>query len=285
MPSRWEVQLTSKGDPAVTPVGAAIPVAAPQAVVSGWLDDPQPRRALSLPAGKVKSGHGDQARKWACGPLRTLADTTPGAAAVTLRLQVRLLDDNLADRLRSATRCASQVRLGQHHYEISSPARLVEEASWRELRCWAGARAWQLRFVTPACFRRGTRTSPWPAPESVWRSAADRWRQLDPDTAPPVPRPGSRPVWISDIDGSSDVCVLTRNVRRNGSWLLEDEMISGFAGRIRYVCDDGTDDEAAAFGAALAFAAFGGAGSHTTYGFGVVLPEPTWQPPTVRRGR
>ena len=61
-----------------------------------------------------------------------------------------------------------------------------------------------------------------------------------------------------------------------------EEVISGFTGRIRYACDHGTEAEAADFGALLAFAAYAGAGSHTTYGFGVLRPEPTWQPPTLR---
>jgi CRISPR/Cas system endoribonuclease Cas6 (RAMP superfamily) len=58
-------------------------------------------------------------------------------------------------------------------------------------------------------------------------------------------------------------------------------VVSGFTGRIRYVCDRGSDAEAGTFGALLAFAAYAGAGSHTTYGFGVVSPETTWQPPSV----
>jgi len=90
-------------------------------------------------------------------------------------------------------------------------------------------------------------------------------------------------VWVSDIDGRSEVQTLTRNVRRTDGWRLEDEVISGFTGRIRYVCDQGTGDEAAAFDALMAFAAYAGVGSHTTYGFGVIRPEPTWQPPTTRR--
>jgi CRISPR/Cas system endoribonuclease Cas6 (RAMP superfamily) len=92
------------------------------------------------------------------------------------------------------------------------------------------------------------------------------------------------PVWVSDIDGHSEVQILTRNVRRGGQWHLEDEVISGFIGRIRYVCGRGSDAEAADFDALMAFSVFAGVGSHTTYGFGVVAPELTWQPPTVRTG-
>jgi CRISPR-associated endoribonuclease Cas6 len=286
MPSRWEVELSA---PALAPAGwdtglsgVAIPLTAPQAVVSGWLDDPPARRAGGGSADPSRSGHGDQARKWACGPLRASADAMPGSPGGAITLRVRLLDDRLADRLRGATPPGRRVRLGQRQFKVTQPARLIEQASWQELRRWSGARAWQVRFATPACFRRGARTSPWPAPESVWRGLAQRWRLLHPDNAPPAPGPGAASVWVSDIDGRSEVCTLTRNVRRNGSWRLEDEVIAGFAGRIRYVCDPGADDHASAFGAILAFASFAGAGSHTTYGFGVVLPEPTWQPPASR---
>jgi CRISPR-associated endoribonuclease Cas6 len=139
-----------------------------------------------------------------------------------------------------------------------------------------------VRFVTPACLRKQNRTSPWPAPESVARGLAERWHRLDPATSPPLPGHGTGPVWVSDIDGHNEVQLLTRRVRRDSRWQLEEEVVSGFVGRIRYVCHQGTDAEAADFDALMAFAAFAGAGSHTTYGFGVVVPEPTWQPPTIR---
>ncbi len=273
MPSRWEVALAGPGD-------AAIPLAAPLAIVSGWLDDP-PRGGVG--AGSVpgsRSGHGDQARRWAFGPLRTSGPGDSGGAITVL--QVRLLDDGLRDRLEAAVRPGAMIRLGEHQFQITEPPRELDQVPWRRLRQGSGRRAWQLRFVTPACLRRGNRTSPWPAPESVARSLAERWHRLDPATAPPLPAPGAGPVWVSDLDGRSDVHVLTRRVRKDGRWRFEDEMISGFIGRLRYVCDKGTDEEAAAFDALMEFAVYAGVGSHTTCGFGVVVPEPSWQPPTVR---
>ncbi len=273
MPSRWEVRLAGPAD-------VAIPLAAPLAVVSGWLDDPPRERSQPGVAAPRRSGHGEQARKWACGPLRALPGGTQG-----ISLQVRLLDDSLGGRLQAATCPGRAVRLGAHGYRLAETAHQAEWASWQDLRQSSGARAWQVRYVTPVCLRRGNRTSPWPAPESVARGLAERWHRLDPATAPPLPGPGAGPVWVSDIDGRSEVQVLTRRVMRGGQWQAEDEIISGFAGRVRYVCDRGTDAEAAEFGALMAFAVFAGAGSHTTYGFGVVAPEPTWQPPTQQPGR
>lgn len=199
------------------------------------------------------------------------------AGSVTT-LAVRLLDDGLADRLQRAVQSGRPVRFGAGRYQVAGPAQLVSQASWTGLRDWRGERAWQVRFVTPVCLRRGNRTSPWPAPESVARGLAERWHRLHPATAPPLPRPGASPVWVSDVEGHSETQILERRGRGR-------EVISGFTGRIRYLCDRGTEAEAAGFGALLAFAAFAGAGSHTTYGFGVVCPEPTWQPPTVRAGQ
>ena len=275
MPSRWEVLLAG-------PQEAPVPLAAPQAVVSGWLDDPPPRGPGPVSVAGVRSAHADPARAWACGPLQTSPLGELGAMTI---LHVRLLDDGLADRLAGAIRPGRSVRLGTHEYKVAASPRETGRAAWPDLRSWSGERAWQVRFVTPVCLRRGNRTSPWPAPDSVARGLAERWRRLDPATAPSLPARGGGSVWVSDIDGHSEAHILTRRAKRHGQRLTTDEVISGFTGRIRYVCDGGTETEAADFGALMAFAAFAGAGSHTTYGFGVICPEPTWQPPTLRPGQ
>jgi CRISPR-associated endoribonuclease Cas6 len=277
MPSRWEVALTG-------PRAVPVPLAALQAVVSGWLDDPPRGHGPGSEAG-VRSAHVGQARAWACGPLQACPPGDRGGAGAVAVLQVRLLDDGLAGRLARAVRPGRPVRLGAGEYHVLGPARETGRAGWADLRRWPGDRAWQVRFVTPVCVRRGNRTSPWPAPESVARGLAERWQRLDPATAPPLPGPGAGPVWVSDIEGHSEAHILTRSAKRGGRWEFTDEVISGFTGRIRYVCDRGTQTEAADFGALLAFAAYAGAGSHTTYGFGVICPEPTWQPPTLRPGQ
>lgn len=271
MPSRWEVTLLQG------PREVPVPLAAAQAVVSGWLDDP--RRDSGSGSGQpARSAHAAAARAWACGPLRT---SLAGNGRTVAVLEVRLLDDMLAGRLTRATRPGRAVRLGAGEYQVAGPARETGRASWADLRRWSGERAWQVRFVTPVCLRRGNRTAPWPAPESVARGLAERWRLLDPETAPPPPGRGASSVWVSDIEGHSEAHILSRRPR-GGQARHAEEVISGFTGRIRYVCDHGSEAEAAGFGALLAFAAYAGAGSHTTYGFGVARPEPTWQPPTVR---
>jgi hypothetical protein len=60
-----------------------------------------------------------------------------------------------------AVRPGRAVRLGVGEYQVAASARETGRASWAELRGWGGERAWQVRFVTPVCLRRGNRTSPW----------------------------------------------------------------------------------------------------------------------------
>lgn len=272
--SRWELLLAG-------PANAAIPLTAPHAVVSSWLDDPPARQAIgAADSQSARSGHDDQTRKWACGPLHALQQ--PGHGRPLIALQVRLFDKGLATRLATAATAGAHVRLGTHDFDLIQPPDLIERVSWQDLRRWAGTRAWQVRFVTPASFRRGNRTSPWPAPETLARGLTGRWRRLHPDTAPALHAPAPGTVWVSDIDGRSQAHTLSRTLRQGDRPHQRDEVISGFTGRIRYVCDGGTDAEAATFDALMAFAAFAGVGSHTAYGFGVTQPEPTWQPPTSK---
>lgn len=262
MPSRWEVTLAG-------PAGEGVPLAAPHAVVSGWLDDRPgtPGR---------QSGHADQVKRWAFGPLTV----RPGPEAGIV-LRVRLLDDALADRLLADAVPGAVVRLGAERYRIAEPVRLLEHRAWTELGQPDGCRAWQVRFVTPACARRRNRTAPLLSPDPLALGLAERWRQLDPATAPALPwRPGGNPVWVSDLDGRTEAQLLTRTIRGPDGPQRREEVISGFTGRMRFACDSAAG--AAVFGPLLAFASFAGAGAHTAYGFGVVTPEPTWQPPVQR---
>jgi hypothetical protein len=284
MPSWWEVPLAGPAD-------GAIPLLAPMAVVSGWLDDQAGRLQADLGRGGgrdqrdgPRSGHDDQGRKWACGPLRA-GPAAAGTSDAVMTLAVRLFDDGLSGRLEAAAKPGRVVRLGAHHYQVAGSARRTASASWQELRQWSGARSWQMRLVTPACLRRNGRTSPWLAPESVARGLAERWHRLDQATAPPLPGHGAGPVWVSDIDGHSEVQMLTRRAGYGGRSHAAEEVVSGFVGRMRYVCDRGTDAEAADFDALMAFGLFAGVGSHTTCGLGIMVAEPTWQPPSVRAGR
>lgn len=258
-----------------------IPLTASMAVVSGWLDDPAPGMvtaqapdalppgtagAVAISADGVISGHDDARRPWALSPPQQVPDR--GGDGVIL-LEVRLLDDQLGDRLVRACRPGTAVRLGRSELTLAAGPELLEHTDWDVLRKWSGDRAWQLRVTSPATFRSRNRTSPWADPVTVARGLLRRWKALHERTAPGTVDGGARSVWVSDLDGQSEVAILRGRV------------VSGYVGRLRYVAD-GPAEEAEAFAALMNFAAFAGIGSHTTYGFGTVVPEHTWQPPTTR---
>jgi CRISPR-associated endoribonuclease Cas6 len=230
VPARWEVRLAG-------PTDVAVPVESPHAVVSRWLD----------------ADHQASVKPYALCPPRV-------AAGVTI-LEIRLLDDALETTLRDAAPVGAAVRLGRHVFRVVTAPTPVEHKRWPEFTGWLGARAWPVRFVSPVTFRRGDRSSPWPAPQSVVRSLVDRWRALQPDTAPSVPRGGLNSLWVSDVEGHSEAL------------LLDGRIVSGFIGSIRYVCD-GPDSDATAVDELLRFATYAGIGSHTAFGFGLVRVEP-----------
>jgi CRISPR-associated endoribonuclease Cas6 len=275
--------------------GAAgpVPVTAPMAVVAGWLDDqpahspaaapetPDPRPAWAdgapasgrTTAGRsqgegVVSGHAAARRPWALSPPQQVDDLGRGERDRVL-LEVRLLDDRLGDRLLRSCRPGTPVRFGRWPLAVAGEPELLEHADWGALGRGTSERAWLLRVISPATFRSRNRTSPWADPVAVARGLHQRWQLLHPSTAPDAVDGGARSVWVSDFDGRSEV---TR---------LRGQVVSGFVGRLRYVAD-GPRAEAEAFSALMGFAAFAGIGSHTTYGFGTVVPEGTWQPPSAR---
>lgn len=254
MPSTWQIPLTGAA-------GAGVPLTAPLAVVSGWLDarsdgsQTGSEPGLTPDAKDARSRHDAQARPWS---------VTPPQAVGRQRtvLEVRLLDDGLRDRLARVVVPGARVRLGSQHFTVADTASQVAAVGWEELARWSGERAWQVRFASPTTFRRGNRTSPWPDPVSVIRGLRARWDGLGHG---PAPEPTRGSVWVSDVDGRSDAVAMRGTV------------VTGFIGRLRYVCD-GSAEDAAAFAALMAFGRFAGVGSHTTAGFGCIIPEPTPQP-------
>jgi CRISPR-associated endoribonuclease Cas6 len=227
MPSRWEIRLGGDAD-------VAVPVEAPHAVLSRWLD----------------GDHRAPVKPYALCPPRM-------AGADVVILEVRLLEDGLGHRLRASAPTGTKVRLGRHHFRVLAEPRSVAWAPWSAYTEWMGARAWTVRFVSPATFRRGDRSSPWPAPQSVVTSLANRWRALRPDTTPATSWQTHASLWVSDIEGHSEAV------------LINGRIVSGFVGSVRYVCD-GLDSEAAAVDALLRFATHAGIGAHTAFGFGMV---------------
>jgi CRISPR-associated endoribonuclease Cas6 len=260
VPSRWTITLAgAAGD---------VPVTAPMAVVAGWLDDPP--EAQPSANGALTVPHEASRRPWALTPPRRAKG--PDGEPIT-EFGVRLLDDALPERLLTEARPGRSVRLGRAQLSVVDPPRLMAHASWEQLAAWSGARAWQLNMLTPTTFRQRNRTTPWPAPDAVARGLLHRWRLLDPETAPAATSLDTRhTVWVSDLDGHSEVAD------------LKGQVLSGFLGRVRYSCD-GPAEEACLFDAVISLAAYAGIGSHTTFGFGTVIAEPTWQPPSIRPRR
>lgn len=240
MPSEWTVSLTGPEHP-------AIPAEAPHAVVSRWLDTDH--RA----------------------PVKPYSIAPPASRGRQTVLTVRLLDDDLAGVLLREASTGSDVRLGRHHFIVAAAPLARSVVAWPELEAAPVVRAWDVTFVTPATFRNGRRTSPWPAPSTVLDGLAARWAALR-GQAPGLTREGRASVWVSDVDGRSEPLELKQTV------------VSGFVGRVRYV-SDGTEEEAAATSALFAFAAYAGIGSHTAFGLGAVRLARTWQPRTSRTGR
>ncbi len=235
MPSSWTVTLSGPADP-------DIPVNAPHAVVSQWLDENHKA------------------------PVKGYAISPPQSQGPITTLEIRLLDDGLADRLTAGAAVGGRIRLGRHWFTVAAPPRLDLAQPWQDLHATTGVRAWQVHFRSPTTFRRGSRTSPLPAPDSVLTSLVSRWRLLHPQTAPDLDRNGEQTLWVSDVEGRSQPLV------------LRDTVVSGFVGQVRYVCD-GTPDHADAVGALMRFAGYAGIGSHTAFGFGTVGVTSTWQPP------
>jgi CRISPR-associated endoribonuclease Cas6 len=260
VPSRWVIRLAGPCAP--------IPLAAPMAVVAGWLDDPGPD-PVQAPGPPSPSSSGDSTaphqsarRPWAISPPQL---TGPTERATGCLLEIRILDDQLDDRLLAACVPGTPVRLGRSHLRVTAPPQRLEHRSWQALAWGTVTRAWQVRMTSPATFRSRQRCSPWPAPEAIARGLESRWRLLDPGTAPEGAADAARGVWVSDLDGHSEVVT------------LDGAVVSGFVGRIRYACD-GSTAHARTFDALLSLAAFAGIGSHTTFGFGSVTLEDTWRP-------
>ena len=234
MPSRWLITLDG-------PASSQIPVEAPHAVVSGWLD----------------IDHKAPVKPYSLAPPRSVGGFTA--------LEVRLLDDGLASRLLGGAPSGGRVRLGRHWFTVIAAAALQVRTPWTDLHRRPPSRAWEVSYLSPTTFRRRTRTSPWPAPDSVLTSLASRWRAVSPATAPKVNQATARSLWVSDLDGRSETLQLRETI------------VSGFVGRVRYVCD-GSRVEAAAVDALFAFAEYAGVGSHTAFGLGTATVTPTWQP-------
>ncbi len=213
------------------------------AMTSGWFDD-------------TADAHQARAKPYSITPPRPAGDTTT--------FNVGLVDDSMVDRLLTRTAPGVRLRLGgQHTRTVQAPTQ-VAGLSWSTLDA-TPADSWCVNFATPTTFRRGNNFTPWPAPKAVLGSLRATWRHFAPASAGALDLDlATDPVWVTDIDGANEVVK------------VNDRTVSGFVGRIRFTCD-APAHVAASIDRLIQLAPYSGVGAHTTRGFGVTRPEPTWR--------
>jgi CRISPR/Cas system endoribonuclease Cas6 (RAMP superfamily) len=167
----------------------------------------------------------------------------------------------MLDSVAVATR---PVRLGSQTGHFLTDPIPLETRSYEELFDCPVEAAHCVRFVTPTSVRDGNISSPFLEPSRLAKSAVKRWNKLVDNPTLLLDHRHAAGTWVSDLDG------------RNGIVTRHRITISGFVGRMRFVCP--TKDSARLFSTVWAFAEHAGIGSYTTSGLGRILREPTWQP-------
>lgn len=170
--------------------------------------------------------------------------------AQTSGLVIGLLDDQLADRLRSGADAAG------------TSVQQVAKADWAELRSDRPRDSWQLEFVSPVTFRRGNRFLPWPSPSAVFGSLRAVWRTF-----------GAPEVGDLELDLRLDPLIVTAlhgtsHTERVAVHRQDSVLVGGFRGTIRYALDGAAD--AQVIDTLVRLAPFSGVGAYTTRGFGGV---------------
>lgn len=193
-----------------------------------------------------KSEHAAPQKPYALSPLRE----TEGLPA----LEVGLLSDTAEQRFASAAVHGATLRLGGQLGTVTRPRRLQVE-TWKSLATSSTATSWVLDFVTPATFRRGNRSTPWPAPSVVLRGLSERWVAWSGQGVRALSHQQADEVWVSDLDGRSHALVVSTM------------HVSGFVGQIRYRCDN--HDIAALIDPLFRLAEYSGIGTGTAKGLGV----------------
>ncbi|MFI7531463.1 CRISPR system precrRNA processing endoribonuclease RAMP protein Cas6 [Nocardia salmonicida] len=208
----------------------------------------------------VDDHHWANTKPWSIRPARRI----DGVAV----FELTTLTHAAATRFTTAITPGQPIRLGTQHGTILTQPHIIDAQPWNRLHPTPtpAAHAWSVTFLTPTTFGNGNRFSPWPDPSSIARSLTTRWNTLRPNNIPQLPEDPKlwRRVWVSDIDGHSEVLD------------LQNLTLSGFLGRVRYVCED--PQMAAIFQSLLTFAEYAGVGRYPTRGLGAIRLEPTWEP-------
>jgi CRISPR-associated endoribonuclease Cas6 len=229
MPSQWSVRFEGLD-------ATQVRLDALHAVMASWLD----------------TDHRDAIKPYSVSPPRPVR----GGATV----EVGALTDDVERALRSAATPGARARFNRQHVHVSGEPRLLARVAWPDLT--DTAYAWSLQFLTPTCFRRGARFTPWPSPEKLLHGLTGKLTRFGSVEAPARL---AQHVWITDVEGHSEALKLGTLT------------VSGFLGRVRYECD-GDAETATWVSRLMRLAPFAGVGTYTVRGLGVTRHESTWQP-------
>ena len=239
MPSRWWVPVTAVSPERVT-------LEQVHAAISSWFD-------------RTPAEHTASVKPYAVSPL--------SGEPSQMGVEVSILTPEALTRLRQSAVAGEKIRLGSQIGRLGLATRLDEE-SWDALNSPTEARSWELEFLTPTTFRRGDRSSPWPAPPAVLRGLSESWGAWSQLSRRDPTHQEVDSVWVSDIAGQSHPMILAGT------------HISGFVGRLRYQCDD--VGAAAVVDPLFRLAPFCGVGSAKAKGLGVTRLRSGRQPQSAR---
>jgi len=215
-------------------------------VACTWLDDDTDHRQ-------------PRSKPWSVRPI-TIID---GITIVEVSTLTGAAERVLHDRVQRG----KPLRFGSQQGSIVAAPYPIVKLTWDAILRAPSSEAWSIAFLTPTSFSKGrNKFSPWPDPMSLAWSMMTQWNAVcpSPDVELRVERRKLAAIWVSDVDGRNEIIS------------VKSLTVSGFRGRIRYVCDDPAI--APVFSALLNLATFAGVGRYATHGLGTIALEPTWSP-------
>lgn len=209
------------------------------AALSAWFDTP-------AEAGEAERHH-DNVKPYTISPT-SCRENVWG-------VQISVLTAGAEDTLLTRADEGSQLRLGHARTRIGDPS-LLAASPWPDLAQHDGSTAWAVQFLTPAAFRTGSRTSPFPTPAVVLRSPTEAWRCFSGLPEVRISPVEQAELWVSRIDVETVM------------FTLKGRDYPGILGSVTFRC--GRPEVAAKASALLRLAAFCGVGSFRGKGMGVV---------------